>query len=156
MPYRTLDDRIDGLVITFTDITIGKRAEEALLKSETRFRTIFENAPVAIIVSRNRTGLYANHKFVEMFGLKSAGEAVGRHLESYYAPQCIEDIRERAGNSFPDGQKTTEFTTIGLRSDGTQFPMAVVASEIMLPDGKAVIAFVTGISNPVQDAGAGN
>ena len=150
MPYRTLDDRIDGLVITFTDITIGKRAEEALLTSETRFRTIFENAPVAIIVSRNRTGLYANHKFVEMFGLKSAGEAAGRHLESYYAPQCIADIRERAGNSFQEGQKTTEFTTIGLRSDGTQFPMAVVASEILLPDGMAVIAFATDITRQVE------
>jgi two-component system CheB/CheR fusion protein len=27
MPYRTLDDRIDGLVITFSDITIAKRLE---------------------------------------------------------------------------------------------------------------------------------
>jgi two-component system CheB/CheR fusion protein len=25
MPYRTLDDRIDGLVITFTDITVKKK-----------------------------------------------------------------------------------------------------------------------------------
>jgi two-component system CheB/CheR fusion protein len=30
MPYRTLDDRIDGLVITFTDITASKKAEETL------------------------------------------------------------------------------------------------------------------------------
>ncbi|MEI7726748.1 MAG: PAS domain-containing protein, partial [Bacteroidota bacterium] len=156
MPYRTLDDRIDGLVITFADITIGKRAEEALQASETRFRTLFENAPMAINVSRNRIGLYANHKFVEMFGLKNAGEAVGRFLESYYPPQCIADMRERAGLSYPEGQKPTEFTTIGLRSDGTQFPMAVVASEILLPDGKAVIAFVTDISRQVEDAGVGN
>ena len=155
MPYRTLDDRIDGLVITFTDITVGKRAEEALLISEMRFRTIFENAPVAINVSRNRTGLYANHKFVEMFGLKSAGEAVGRHVESYYPPQCIADMRERASRSYPEGQKTTEFTTIGLRTDGTQFPVSVVASEIMLPDGMAVIAFVTHITRQVEDARAG-
>jgi two-component system CheB/CheR fusion protein len=27
MPYRTLDDRIDGLVITFTDITLAKKLE---------------------------------------------------------------------------------------------------------------------------------
>jgi two-component system CheB/CheR fusion protein len=32
MPYRTLDDRIDGLVITFTDITASKKAEETLLR----------------------------------------------------------------------------------------------------------------------------
>ncbi|MBE0539791.1 MAG: PAS domain-containing protein [Verrucomicrobia bacterium] len=30
MPYRTLDDRIDGVVITFTDITVAKRLEAQL------------------------------------------------------------------------------------------------------------------------------
>ena len=27
MPYRSLDDRIDGLVITFIDITLAKKLE---------------------------------------------------------------------------------------------------------------------------------
>jgi two-component system CheB/CheR fusion protein len=30
MPYRTLDDRIDGVVITFTDITAAKTLEAQL------------------------------------------------------------------------------------------------------------------------------
>ena len=30
MPYRTLDDRIDGLVITFADITVAKKLETQL------------------------------------------------------------------------------------------------------------------------------
>jgi len=30
MPYRTLDDRIDGVVITFTDITVSKTLEAQL------------------------------------------------------------------------------------------------------------------------------
>lgn len=33
MPYRTTDDRIDGLVITFTDITIAKKLELELKKA---------------------------------------------------------------------------------------------------------------------------
>ncbi|MFZ4622279.1 MAG: PAS domain-containing protein, partial [Bacteroidota bacterium] len=33
MPYRTLDDRIDGLVITFLDITIAKNLEIELKKA---------------------------------------------------------------------------------------------------------------------------
>jgi hypothetical protein len=31
MPYRTLDDKIDGLVITFVDITVAKRLETKLV-----------------------------------------------------------------------------------------------------------------------------
>jgi two-component system CheB/CheR fusion protein len=35
MPYRTLDDRIDGVVITFTDITVSKTLEAQLRDKQT-------------------------------------------------------------------------------------------------------------------------
>jgi two-component system CheB/CheR fusion protein len=54
MPYRTLDDRIDGLVITFTDITASK-AEETLLK-ENRYRRLFESAKDGILILNAETG----------------------------------------------------------------------------------------------------
>jgi two-component system CheB/CheR fusion protein len=34
MPYRTLDDRIDGLVITFTDITASKKSRRNITKGK--------------------------------------------------------------------------------------------------------------------------
>jgi two-component system CheB/CheR fusion protein len=37
-PYRTLDDRIEGVVVTFVDVTERRRAEEALRDSETRLQ----------------------------------------------------------------------------------------------------------------------
>ena len=45
MPYRTTDDRITGVVITFVDITSVKAAEDALRRSEERFRLVLEGAP---------------------------------------------------------------------------------------------------------------
>ena len=42
-PYRTSEDRIDGVVITFVDITRRKGNEEALRQSEARYRTLFES-----------------------------------------------------------------------------------------------------------------
>ena len=35
MPYRTLDSRIDGVVLTFTDITVAKRLEAGLRERHT-------------------------------------------------------------------------------------------------------------------------
>jgi two-component system CheB/CheR fusion protein len=63
MPYRTLDDHIDGLVITFSDITEAKKIEmdlkrlnEALTISETRYRRLFESAKDGILILDAETG----------------------------------------------------------------------------------------------------
>ncbi|MFW5845102.1 MAG: CheR family methyltransferase [Planctomycetota bacterium] len=48
-PYRTADDRIDGTVVTLSEITSQKQAAAELRSSELRFRSIFENAAVGIL-----------------------------------------------------------------------------------------------------------
>ncbi len=48
-PYRTQDDRIDGVVITFTDITASSTAEAKLRASERHYRRLFEDAPIQML-----------------------------------------------------------------------------------------------------------
>jgi two-component system CheB/CheR fusion protein len=69
MPYRTLDDRIDGIVITFTDITAAKQAEESL-KMENRYLRLFESAKDGILILNSETGMImdVNPYLVEMLG----------------------------------------------------------------------------------------
>jgi two-component system CheB/CheR fusion protein len=42
-PYRTMDDRIDGIVITFVDITARLGAERQLRESEAQYRRLFDS-----------------------------------------------------------------------------------------------------------------
>lgn len=53
--YRNLDDCIDGLVITFIDITLAKKAEEAL-NYENRYLRLFESASDGMLIINAETG----------------------------------------------------------------------------------------------------
>ena len=50
LPYRTLEDVIDGVVITFSDISAAKRLEAELRQSRERFGALLENLPPGLAV----------------------------------------------------------------------------------------------------------
>jgi two-component system CheB/CheR fusion protein len=50
MPYRTQENHINGLVITFTDITTAKKLEESLREIEKNFRFLIDTMPVGMIL----------------------------------------------------------------------------------------------------------
>lgn len=49
MPYRTFEDKIDGLVITFINITETKYLEEELRKSQKLFHSLLKDLPLGVI-----------------------------------------------------------------------------------------------------------
>ncbi|HEX2972441.1 MAG TPA: PAS domain S-box protein [Tepidisphaeraceae bacterium] len=69
IPLRDVHGTIIGVLGTYEDITESKRAQEALLESEERFRNTFDHAPVGIshIDERGRW-LHANQAFCNMMG----------------------------------------------------------------------------------------
>ena len=50
-PYRTIDDRIAGVVLTFVDISERRRIEEALRASEEKYRSLFDSIDEAFASS---------------------------------------------------------------------------------------------------------
>ncbi len=78
-PYRTLENVIEGVVITFVDITERKRAEDSLRESERKFATAFRASPDALVICRQEDGtiIEVNDSWEQVFGY-AREEAVGR------------------------------------------------------------------------------
>lgn len=83
-PYRTAEDRINGVVLTFFDITEHKTAEHALRLSEDRYRTLFTSIDEAFALCEiipNPAGgvndfniIDVNPAFIKILGINPAFE----------------------------------------------------------------------------------
>lgn len=94
LPYRTVDDHIAGVVLTFLDITERKRAEKeiARLAAESDrqrrvYETVLTNTPDFVYVfSLDHRVLYANESLIKMWGRGREGAIGKTFLEIGYEP----------------------------------------------------------------------
>ncbi|MGE5361187.1 MAG: PAS domain S-box protein [Bacteroidales bacterium] len=138
---------VSAISVFGKDITDRIEAQEALRRSEGRFRTLIEDAPVAIRVGRNKRTLYANRRYLDLFGYDEADELLGRPVADQWAPECHEDVvdltmRLEAGFDAP-----IEYEGVARRKDGTLFPAHAAIGLVQLPDGPALIIYLTDISD---------
>jgi two-component system CheB/CheR fusion protein len=69
LPYRTVDDRIAGVVLTLVDITERKGSQEALRLSEQRFDAIADKAVVGVLqTTLDGRITFANRFYHQMLG----------------------------------------------------------------------------------------
>ncbi len=115
------------------DRTDRKRAESALRESEALFRAITENIPDCVFLLDYSNPevpgaiLYANESAARMHGM-TIGEIIGRSIVDLRDPASINqgiEIRRRilAG-------ETVMFESVHRRSDGSLFPVEIVAQRI--------------------------
>jgi len=140
------------LQTTIIDVTELRQAEEALataralVEREARFRTFIEKAPIAMATYRAGLTQYANPMYLEMFGFGPDERLTGRPLVEQIAPQCREEIAERARRRAQGLVVPTTYETVGLRKDGSQFPFLVSVSTVELSDRPAFLSYFTDIT----------
>ena len=99
---------------------IRNGTKDAFLEDKIPFRTLIELAPIAISISREGIGLYANLKLLQLIGLQSLDEFIGRPTYEFIAPERQEagiEVIRRRGLGLPVPK---EYETVGLRADGSQ------------------------------------
>jgi two-component system CheB/CheR fusion protein len=119
VPYRTLDNMIDGVVITFTDITASKRAAgERATFTENIVQTVREPF---LVLDHDLRVVMANNAFLDLFQVKreeTEGRVVkdlGRHeWDISVLKDLLENVME-TGKVFEDFMVEADFSSIGHR-----------------------------------------
>jgi two-component system CheB/CheR fusion protein len=122
LPYRTLDDKIDGVVLTFLDITKLKTAEGQVKGGEERWRLVVESMDEHAIFAITANGCISswNSGAQHIFGY-SESEAIGMPAEKIFTPEDrAHQIPEKEmKKALTDGRANNERWHI--RKDGSLF-----------------------------------
>ncbi|MFN7914416.1 MAG: PAS domain S-box protein [Vicinamibacterales bacterium] len=134
------------LLVLCQDLTDYKRAQRVMLTQERQFRELLDRAPVPIGLVRDGRVDYVNAALMAMNGFRTVDDAIGAPVGAWVAPEERDAFVERARRRVRGETVAERYETIGIRQDGTRFPMLVNASLVQLADGPAVIAFAQDMS----------
>jgi len=95
VPLLDKDGRVIGVLGTYEDITLLKRAEEALRESGQRFRSLLDNAPDAVFVQTNQRIVYANQATLRLLRAARPEQLLGHPVVDFVAPEWREPVRQR-------------------------------------------------------------
>ena len=132
LPYRTIEDHIAGVVVSFIDITERKQAEEVRLWLSA---VVASSTDAIISFSLDQTILSWNAGAERIFGY-TAEEAIGQSVEGLTTEHgsghthVIAELRE--------GRPVSNMETVQRRKDGTEIHVALSVSPIKDAQDKVI------------------
>jgi len=121
LPYRTLQDRVEGAVLTFIDITSRRQAEERVREGEERIRLVVESTNDYAIMTLDDNGVITswNKGGERIFGWTES-EAVGQSVAMLFVRDDLPHApTEEMRKARTEGRAEDERWHI--RKDGTTF-----------------------------------
>ncbi|MCX6236583.1 MAG: PAS domain-containing protein [Bacteroidia bacterium] len=117
MPYRTFDDRIDGLVITFINTSDIKQLEVELHETGQIHRLLLNSSSDVIIkLSTNSKILEFNPEAEKFFG-KKREDVINQNFIQMFIPKAVQNKTEKELNKLlnkvPDGKFKMQVITAG-------------------------------------------
>ena len=155
-PFRNSDGLVDGVVISFVDINALKRAELSLRASESRFRSVFEQASEGLVVVDASGGIHlTNPSLARMFGY-TREELSGKNIEDLI-PKSKRAVHKKHQVGFMKNPHTrpmgTNLELFGLRKDGAQFPIEVSLSYFDVEETTYATAMLVDVSERKEAEG---
>jgi len=140
-----IDNKLEGLITLYQDISERKKAEEELRHSEEKFAGIFKNIPEAAFYQDTKgTVTDINPRFTEVFGYTKE-DIIGENIDKigFYPKGKIKEGKNLTRKAI--GKDLINFETVRQKKDDTLIPVRISSSFVKINDK------VTGIIALYQD-----
>ena len=148
-PVRDNKGEISGGIIVFRDIARQKFAEERLRDSEESYRTLFEAANDAILISEDGIFIDCNQKASEFFNYSK--EQIIGHSPAFLSPEYQADGTlstdlAKQKNTLAISGKPLFFEWVLKRADGTLFDAEVGLNRIIVHGKQYLLSIIRDIT----------
>lgn len=141
LPYRTLENNVNGVVITFVDITNRKKYEEEIEQNQERYQRIFNDSPNAILIHDMKMNIIdVNVKAEEEFGY-SKGELLKKRISELYIDKDEDALNSEKLLALLEKNQVQTVETIFRKKDGSPFFAEATPSKYMI-DGNPILHLV--------------
>ena len=128
------------------DITERKQAEVALEQSEERYRRLFDLSPDAIAVHSGGKILLANTAAMNLIGVTTPEEIIGRQMLDFVHPDYRKLVIERTRQQVTEGKVVPVTEEKFIRVDGTSIDVEVTAAPVHYLDTLASLVIFRDVS----------
>ena len=139
MPYRTYDDRIDGLVITFINLSDLKQVELKLLESEQMNRSLFNSYSGAIIKLSTEGKIQEFNPEAERFFAKSRKIVLDQHFIQMFIPEKAQKKIQKEFDTLIgkmlDGNIAMKVISAGMELSQVEWSVNILLNNYKIPTG---------------------
>jgi two-component system CheB/CheR fusion protein len=138
LPYRTSEDRIDGVVFTFMDITERERAEHVIRESEEQLRRAVEDAPIPVIMhAEDGEVLQISRTWTELTGYTIADAPTFDAWLTRAYGEGADEVRDHMRELFSEQRRTVNIEfPVRTRDRGVRYWSFSASSPGTLRDGR--------------------
>ncbi len=143
-------DKPIGFKGIIRDVTSRREAEEALRRSEEKYRTVVELSPDGIAIASKGRHVFANKSLAKIFGVSGPDELVGKPIIDYIHPDYRKTVLKRIAEQTKRGALVPLIEEKMLRADGAVINTEVAAAPLEYEGEQAVLAVIRDITDRKQ------
>jgi diguanylate cyclase (GGDEF)-like protein/PAS domain S-box-containing protein len=118
---------------------------------ELMFNALLEMSPMGVGFARDGVTVDANQVYLDIFGYDDLNEIRNSPLLNMIAPQCRSEMANRVSRRAEGGAVDSTYQTLGLRKDGSIFPLLISAKRIETSGGPLTLAFFVDLSEQIRN-----